>query len=105
MKIAALALLASGMGTAYYAGMPPERFQTGEPIKTTTIYVPLSDLPAACGTEVPEGKILLGCYRSSFLGSVIILPDPCPLGAVELYARIACHEISHQRGWSGDHEP
>jgi hypothetical protein len=34
---------------------------------------------------------------------VLILPNPCPLAEVDLYAAIVCHEIGHLNGWPKGH--
>lgn len=96
--------LVTGPGTAYYDGLPPERFRG--PAVVRMHVVPEADLYIACGSKRIEGLKLLGCARADFLGRpYIVIPDPCPLGEVEQTARIICHELAHAaRGWTALHE-
>ncbi|WPZ05474.1 hypothetical protein [Pelagerythrobacter marinus] len=104
----ALAAIAAGLSVAsaapverpYFAGMPPERFQ-GEGV---AIVMFADDVNDHCPLGVPAGYTLLGCAFQVEGTPVLVLPNPCPMGDVELFARIACHELGHRNGWSGGHE-
>lgn len=85
------------------ADIPPERFQG--PAIALTVFLPLSQMPEACGLEPPEGKFILACVKRAKDGMpIMFLPLPCGLAEAEVYARVVCHEVSHIRGWSGYHE-
>lgn len=90
----------SGMGTRVYAGMPPERFQ-GDGV---AVVVFTSDVEAMCG-PAPMGKVILACAKEIDGVPVLILPNPCALGAAgERFATLACHEKAHSLNWTGMHE-
>lgn len=111
MKLLALALavgpIATGPGTMFFAGMPPERFQ-GAAIVKLVVARPES-LPALCDYTMPETPPeqhleLKGCARTDIWGRpYIVIADPCPMGAYEETATILCHELAHTRGWAADH--
>lgn len=83
-----------------YSGMPPERFW-GEGVSVVA-YV--NDVNAICGDDDPD-TVAMGCVRHTADGMpVTILPNPCFLGDVELFARLACHEKAHTLGWGRNHE-
>jgi hypothetical protein len=74
--------------------LPPLKYR-GD-ISTTVAFV--NDLNKACG-EPPKDKRWLGCRR----GGIVYMPNPCPTGQVEEYAKIMCHEMGHVNGWTRDH--
>lgn len=80
------------------SGMPPERFQ-GEAVAVTLF---VNDVTQFCG-KPPEGYRILACQKEVRGVDYIVLPNPCPLGDVEFFAKLACHEIAHARGWPGIH--
>lgn len=96
--------LVTGPGTAYYAGMPPERFRG--PALVRMQVVPEAELYTACNSKPVSELRLLGCARKDWLGRpYIVVPDPCPRGEVEQTARVLCHELAHAaRGWTASHE-
>lgn len=98
--LALIALGATGIGTAVYSGMPPERFQgDGAAVVFFT-----SDVESLCGVKPPYR--ILACHRRINGTSYIVLPNPCPYGAAgDDYAVLACHELAHRNFWSGMHEP
>lgn len=90
----------AGIGTAIFAGMPPERFQ-GD---SAAVVFFVSDVSQICG-KAPPGYVKLACHARIKGTSYIVLPNPCPFGATETFARLACHETAHSRGWGPNHEP
>lgn len=104
----AVAPIATGPGTIYFAGMPPERFRTLASLKV--IVTRPESLASFCNVTLPKPPpgqelTLKGCARSDIFGRpYIVIADPCPLGDFEDTARILCHEIAHAAGgWPGDH--
>lgn len=87
------------------ADIPPERFQG--PAIALTVFLPLSQMPEACGVEPPEGKFILACVKRAKDGMpIMFLPLPCGLAETEVYSRIVCHELAHARtpAWGRYHE-
>lgn len=99
----AAAMLAAPTNTLYhgpiFAGMPPARLQ-GDGIGLVAF---VSDVRKFCGDPGP-GYVIYGCTREIAKQQVIFLPNPCPSGDFEFYARIACHEAAHRAGWGANHE-
>jgi hypothetical protein len=93
----ALAVLATIPTTDIYAGMPPERFQQSAELHVKIVPEPNSI--GACGLA-SEGTFA-ACVR----GDTVFLPNPCPLGATESFARLVCHEMAHHNGWPAKHGP
>jgi hypothetical protein len=78
--------------------MPPLRFRRADAI-TTIRLAPQPVLEELCGRP-PKGR-RVGCASSDR----IVMQDPCTYGERgEYFARILCHELAHQVGWSGRHE-
>lgn len=86
------------------SSMPPERFRKLGVVPV--LFVPFHQLNEFCAVPREEGRTLLGCTRRLKSGQpIVIMPDPCPAGEGEFYARIMCHENAHALGgWSGNHE-
>lgn len=83
----------------YYAGMPPERYQ-GEGVAVVLF---VNDVRQYCNADIPPGYVLYACAGERDGVPTIVMPNPCPVGDIEFYARIACHELGHISGWSGNH--
>lgn len=82
--------------------LPPERFR-GDNTVVVTFAKPelVQELCRNHGQE--RDPHLIGC--AEFLPPSMVLPNPCdPVYANEVYARIACHEAGHSRGWTYKHE-
>lgn len=95
IRLAVLALVAMPAGsTLYFDGMPPERYQGNARVMIHTV----DDLNTVCGVP-PPGKFWQGCTR----GITVYMPNPCPVGRSQEYARILCHEFGHIRGWPATH--
>lgn len=77
--------------TMFYDGMPPARFQGPATVKIAFGRVD------KCG-DAGQGHYFESCIR----GGVTYLPDPCAFPE-ETFARLACHEVAHKRGWPKDH--
>ena len=104
-KVATLAVVSiflSGPGTVTFDGMPPKRFQG--PASMLVRFVPAKDIARVCG-GVPDKLARLRACRRQLVGGmpILVLPDPCPSGDAEYFARLACHEKAHLLGWKGDH--
>ncbi len=104
----AVAPIATGPGTIYYAGMPPERYRALTIIKL--VVTRAESLPKACDYTLPKTPpdqrvTLMGCARTDIIGRpYIVIADPCPNGHFEETARILCHELAHAAGrWPADH--
>lgn len=82
----------------YFTGLPPERFRTD----SVGIVVYVTDVAKACDQK--PGEVLYACAKEIDGTKVMFLPNPCALGEVEWFARIACHEAGHNLGWSREHE-
>lgn len=101
LKLLALTpLLAIGAHGPIYSGMPPERFQGDG----AAVVVFLSDVEQLCGPAEPGFKKLACAFKGKDGVPVLVLPSPCPLGEVESFARLTCHELGHRNGWGGNHE-
>lgn len=84
------------------AAMPPVRYQGGG--VAIVAFVDRAGIDELCGKSADPGKVIIACHRVLPSGaSFIAMPMPCPLGGTEVYATIACHEIGHSLGWSGEH--
>jgi hypothetical protein len=107
VKRIALALLFLGCSGSAMAGLwsnalPPERFRG--PAAAVVQVVPNWAVAAHCDLTAPKGWELQACTKHSRPLRTIILPDPCPFAeAGEEFARRACHEFAHVRGWSRHH--
>jgi hypothetical protein len=77
--------------TPAYDGMPPARFEGPAKLKVVFGRVDL------CGTSS------FGTFEACVRKGVTYLPDPCAYGDREEFARLACHEIAHVRGWGPNH--
>lgn len=83
-------------------GMPPVRFQGDA--AAVVVFTDRAGIDAACGIAPPPYRII-ACHRTADNGvSVVFMPNACPTGNTEFYAKIMCHEMGHAQGWSGDHE-
>ncbi|MDR7062003.1 hypothetical protein J2X38_004088 [Sphingopyxis sp. BE235] len=107
MKRLALGLVLLGCSGSAMAGiwsnaLPPERFR-GAGTAVVQI-VPAWAVSAHCGVTPPAGWEIQACAKHSRPLRTVILPDPCPFAeAGEDFARRACHEFAHVRGWSAQH--
>jgi hypothetical protein len=88
---AALAIIPTSLT---YDGLPPTRYEGNRTLKLTVV----DDLTTVCG-QPPKGFAFLGCAR----GETAFLPNPCPRGPTESYARVLCHELAHLNGWPATH--
>src|SRR5688572_20541417 len=79
-------------------GLPPERFR-GNSV-SFVVFTSRAGINVACGVARP-GFIIIACKRQIDGVPVIFMPNPCPMGERETYARIMCHENAHTLGWSG----
>ena len=100
----AIVLLAALASTAsaerqQFAGMPPERYQ-GDGVAVVLF---VSDVREYCNTNTPAGYVLIACAKKIDGVPVIVMPNPCPIGDIDFYARVACHELGHVNGWPGRH--
>lgn len=91
----ALVLATSIPTTLVYDGMPPDRFQQSAEVRVK--FVPEPNSEGACG--ISSRGIFEACVR----GHTVYLPNPCPLGNTERFARLTCHEMAHVNGWPADH--
>ena len=65
----------------------------------------LSRVTAVCRGEPPAGKRIVACLQTLPDGSLrMVLPNPCAFAEDERFARLACHELAHVNGWTGQHE-
>lgn len=80
--------------TPYSSATPPARYQGDN--AAVTLFV--SDVAPFCGQSDP-GYRIIACSGDKNGTPIIILPNPRPLADVEVYARIACHELGHRNGW------
>ena len=84
------------------ADMPPERFR-GNSV-SVMVFTDGKGIAENCGEATP-GFVIIACHRETKNGvSVIFMPNPCPVGDLERYAKILCHENAHNQGWSAEHE-
>ena len=92
-----LTLTAAAIPTSLmYDGLPPARFD--KPHKMQVVYGRVDE----CGKpNVPDhpNAYFEACVRHG----VTFLPDPCAYGERETFARLACHEAAHVRGWPATH--
>jgi hypothetical protein len=91
----------TGLGTPYYAGNPPIRYNR----EGAALILFVADVAPFCGIA-PEGLTVIACTRSTKEGvPVIIMPHPAIYGvAGDYYARIMAHELAHDLGgWPADH--
>lgn len=83
--------------------LPPYRFQ--QDARVVTVYAAQREIDRRCGKSTVPGVVRIACKRSRlFGGSVLYLPNPCPWGHSETYARWTCHELGHANGWTAEHE-
>lgn len=80
--------------TPYSSSAPPMRYRGDN--APGTLFV--SDVAPYCGPSDP-GHRIIACSGDKNGTPIIVLPNPCPLADVEVYARIACHELGHRNGW------
>jgi hypothetical protein len=83
--------------------VPPARFQGGV-TAATVVYLDPTEVRSVCGKDQPKPPpwiVILACSDPS--KAIVVLPNPCPLAKVEYFARLACHEAAHLKGWR--HEP
>src|SRR6478736_984492 len=87
--------VATGPGTPYYDGLPPERFFH----EGAAIVLFVGDVSPYCG-YAPPGLTTIACTIETDKGTpVIIMPHPITLGRQgDFYARVLAHELSHQQG-------
>lgn len=84
-----------------YAGLPPERYWQQEAF-VPTLYV--NDVTQYCGKPA-AGTVRIACTIHLRDGrTFMVLPQPCAMGHLEIYAVIVCHEKSHSLGWGRNHE-
>jgi hypothetical protein len=89
-------------GGTVNSDMPPIRFQ-GNNISVVH-FTDQDGIHKYCG-KPEKGYTMVACRRQTNEGvSVLFMPNPCPTGGLEWYAKIACHELGHVNGWSGNHE-
>ena len=82
--------------------MPPARFQGNAGV--VVYFTDREGLNKYCGVAQP-GYVIAACHRKHESGvSVLFMPNPCLGGGLEFYSKLACHELGHANGWSGDHE-
>lgn len=91
------ALAATVPTTLIYDGMPPDRFQQSAEMHVKIVPEPNSK--GACGLASQ------GIFEACIRGTTIYLPNPCPFGPTESYARLVCHEMAHHNGWPANHGP
>jgi hypothetical protein len=94
-------LSATPVAPTMNSGLPPERFRANS--AAFIIFTDRAGIEAACGKAQP-GYVIIACKREIDGTPVIIMPNACPMGQTEIYARILCHESGHVQGWSGAHE-
>jgi hypothetical protein len=82
-------------------GMPPVRFQGST--AAVVIFTDRAGIDSACGIA-PPGYRIIACTRTMNATPVVFMPNACPFGDSEFYARIMCHEAGHVQGWTGMHE-
>lgn len=98
--LAALSVMFPTAAGTINDGLPPTRFQGDN--YATVIFT--TNVELYCGT-LPKPAQIIACRRQTVEGqNVIVLPNPCPLGDAEWFARIACHEMGHVSGWTAEHE-
>jgi len=85
-----------GLGTLNYDGWPPARF-IGDATSRVSWVKP--ELVAKACDEPDPDHTLEACQD----GGHIVLPNPCTFPKSDDFARLACHELAHQRGWAADH--
>lgn len=103
---AALAVPMLGLAAPQYgtpnADMPPLRFQ-GDSV-SVVVFTSQAGIEEYCGKATP-GFVMIACHREAKNGaSIIFMPNPCPVGELDYYAKIMCHENGHSLGWTANHE-
>ena len=89
--------LSSGFGTVRDDDWPPQRFRAVGMV--IVLYGSQSLIDKECG-KAPRGFVTEGCSN----GERIVLPDPCKFPKDDDFARITCHELSHELGnWPETH--
>jgi hypothetical protein len=92
--------LASATNPKINNGMPPERFR-GD-VATVVIFTDRAGIGRLCGIAQPPYTII-ACAGRIDGTPVIVMPNPCPLGDSEIYAKVMCHEMAHINGWPATH--
>jgi hypothetical protein len=82
-------------GQASYIAPPPARF-IQERQSAFVMFMPPEEIPAQCGPSWA-----LAC--ASVGGAQVWMPHPCAYPN-DWYARLLCHELAHNAGWSEGHE-
>ena len=91
--------VATGPGTGFYAGWPPERYRTEfRGTIHAASFERIQEICSAGQPPVPKGMEYLGCLRNG----VIYCPLPLP-GKEEPFARCVSHEAAHLRFWQWNH--
>lgn len=83
-------------------GLPPERFRGNN--AAIVIFADRAGIDQMCGVAAPGYRIVACKFDLQNGAPVIVMPNPCPLGSTENYARVMCHELGHVNGWTGEHE-
>ena len=84
------------------ADMPPERYR-GSSV-SVVVFTDREGIEERCG-KAEKGNIIIACHTRTKDGvSIITMPNPCAVGDIEFYAKIACHENGHAQGWGREHE-
>lgn len=80
---------------------PPLRFR-GENVALVLF---VHDVRPFCPQPSP-GRTVIACQIDSpqLHLPLMVMPHPCAAMGLDAYAYIACHELAHVNGWSGQHE-
>lgn len=97
----ALSSPASQLNGTMNAGLPPVRFQNNA--VAIVVFTDRIGIDAECGVAPPPYTVI-ACTKAIGDTPVVFMPNACPAGATEYFARIMCHEMGHVQGWSGEHE-
>lgn len=105
MKHLALGLLLSACGWQNYNdSMPPAEYRGNA--QAAVFFLSPDGVQQVCAPAIgyAKGVIVYACAKQTGKGQgIMVLPNPCPFGeAGERFAELACHELSHLRGWSHD---
>jgi hypothetical protein len=90
-------------GGTVNSDLPPVRFQGNN--LSIVVFTDQDGIHENCG-KPEKGFVMIACRRQlqDSGANVLFMPNPCPMGGREFYAKIACHELGHVNGWTGDHE-